>query len=110
MGVRAAQLPQEFKASRWTRGNRVFPTRISISRERVLRIKPRLFGSMEESIAIDKVASVRLSNGIFFSDVSIESTGGSEPITSHGHRRRDAQQIRALIESLQHQVEPSVKQ
>jgi hypothetical protein len=69
-----------------------------------------MFGSMEESIAIDKVASVRLSNGIFFSDVSIESTGGSEPITSHGHRKRDAQQIRALIESLQHQVEPSVKQ
>jgi hypothetical protein len=67
-----------------------------------------MFGSTEESIAIDKVASVRLSNGIFYSDICIESTGGADPITSNGHRKRDAQQIRALIESLQQQQELSV--
>ena len=101
MGVTGAPLPQEFKASRWTRGNRVFPTRISVSSDRVLRTKPRLMGSTEESIAIAKVASVKLANGMFFSDVCIESTGGTDPITSHGHRKRDAQQIRLLIEQLQ---------
>lgn len=79
----------------------MFPTMISVSRDRVLRRKPRFMGSTEESIAIAKVASVKLANGVFFSDVFIESTGGTEPITSHGHRKRDAQQIRALIEQLQ---------
>ena len=81
VGVTGAPLPQEFKASRWTRGNRVFPTRISVSSDRVLRTKPRLMGSTEESIAIAKVASVKLANGMFFSDVCIESTGGTDPIT-----------------------------
>lgn len=101
MGVTETELPQEFTASRWTRGNRVFPTRISVSRDRVLRRKPRLGGSTEESIAITKIASVKLANGLLFSDVCIESTGGADPITSHGHRKRDAQQIRSLIEQLQ---------
>jgi hypothetical protein len=98
-----AQAAREFKASRWTRGNLLFPTRISVSPERVLRTKPRLLGSTEESIAIAKIASVKLANGLFFSDICIESTGGADPITSHGHRKHDAQQIRALIEQLQEQ-------
>ena len=98
MGV---DVPQEFAASRWTRGNFWFPTRISVSRERVLRIKPRMFGTSEDSIAIAKVASVKINTGLFFSDICIESTGGTDPIASHGHRKRDARQIRALIEQLQ---------
>ena len=52
MGVEG--LPREFAASRWTRGNHLFPTRISVNRERVLRMKPRMFGNTEESIAIAK--------------------------------------------------------
>ena len=38
-------------ASRWTQGNFLFPTRIVVSPQRVSRIKSRLFGSNEESIA-----------------------------------------------------------
>ena len=101
MGVEG--LPKEFVASRWTRGNHIFPTRISVNRERVLRIKPRMFGNTEESIAIAKVASVRINNGLFFSDICIESTGGTDPIASHGHRKHDATEIRSLIEQLQEQ-------
>ena len=92
---------ETFVASRWTRGNLLFPTRINITPQRVTRIKPRLFGSSEESIGITQVASVHISTGVFWSDVLIESTGGTDPITSHGHRKGDAQGIRDLIEQYQ---------
>ena len=65
------------------------------------RIKPRLFGSNEESIAISKVASVNIETGLLWSDIRIDSSGGSNPIVSHGHRKADARAIRALIEQLQ---------
>jgi hypothetical protein len=90
-----------FAASRWTKGNLIFPTRLLINAQRVSRIKPRLFGSNEESIGIHQVASVHISTGIFWSDIRIESTGGTDPITSHGHRKVDAQRIRDLIEGYQ---------
>jgi len=90
-----------FIASRWTRGNLLFPTRIVVSPQRVTRLKPRLLGSSEESIGITQVASVHISTGIFWSDIRIESTGGTDPITSHGHRKADARRIRDLIESYQ---------
>jgi hypothetical protein len=90
-----------FKASRWTSGNRIFPVRIEVTRDRVTRIKPRLFGSNEESIAIAKVASVNIETGLIWSDIRIDSSGGSNPIASHGHRKGDAREIRALIERFQ---------
>jgi hypothetical protein len=90
-----------FKASRWTRGNLLFPTRIEVSPERVLRIKPRFFGSSEESIPITKVASVLISTGMLWSDIRIDSTGGSNPILSHGHSKADAVAIRNIIEHYQ---------
>jgi hypothetical protein len=98
-----------FVASRWTRGNRVFPTRIVVTPQHVLRIKPRLFGQTEESIAMDKVASVQISTGVMWSEIRIDSSGGSNPITSHGHTRKDAQRIRELIESLQKDVPAPAK-
>jgi hypothetical protein len=92
---------ETFSASRWTRGNLFFPTRIVVNSLHVSRVKPRLFGSNEESIAMAQVASVRISTGILWSDICIESSGGTDPITSHGHRKADAQRIRDLIESYQ---------
>ena len=106
MGVTPASLPasaeeESFTASRWTQGNFLFPTRIVISPLRVSRVKSRLFGSNEESIAMSKIASVHISTGVLWSEIRIESTGGSDPITSYGHRKADAQRIRALIEAYQ---------
>jgi len=60
-----------------------------------------LFGSNEESISISQIASVRISTGIFWSDVLIDSTGGTDPIASHGHRKGDALRIRDLVEGFQ---------
>jgi len=92
-----------FAASRWTRGNFWFPTKLVISPQRVARVKARLFGSNEESIGMSKIASVHISTGVFWSEIVIESTGGTDPITSHGHRKKDAQRIRDLIETYQAQ-------
>lgn len=90
-----------FKASRWTAGNLWFPLRIEITPQRVSRIKPRLIGSSEESISISQVASVTIRTGLIWSTIQIDSTGGTDPIVSHGHRKRDAVQIRDLIEQFQ---------
>jgi hypothetical protein len=90
-----------FTASRWTSGNLFFPVRIEITPQHVSRIKPRLFGSDEESIAMAKVASVNIRTGLIWSTIRIESSGGTDPIASHGHRKEDARRIRELIEQFQ---------
>ncbi len=92
---------ESFTASRWTRGNFWFPTRIVVNHLRVSRVKRRLFGSSEESISTSQVASVKISTGILWSDILIESTGGTDPIASHGHRKADALRIRDLVEGFQ---------
>jgi hypothetical protein len=101
MSTTSATTGESFSASRWTRGNLFFPTRILVSPLHVSRVKSRLFGTTEESIAISQVASVRISTGIIWSEIMIESTGGADPITSHGHRKRDAIRIRELIQNYQ---------
>jgi hypothetical protein len=98
-----SSLAETFAASRWTQGNFLFPTRLVVSPQRVARVKSRLFGSNEESISMSKIASVHISTGMFWSEIVIESTGGTDPITSHGHRKGDAQRIRNLIETYQAQ-------
>lgn len=94
-------MTEVFTASRMTRGNFLFPTRIEVSPERVLRIKPRALGQDEESVAIPKVASVQIKVGLMWSDIRIDSSGGSNPLLSHGHRKADARRIRELIEQYQ---------
>jgi len=92
---------ESFSASRWTKGNLFFPTHIVVNSLRVTRVKRRMFSRSEESISISQVASVNISTGILWSDIVIESTGGTDPITSHGHRKADALRIRDLIEGFQ---------
>jgi hypothetical protein len=95
---------ETFSASRWTKGNLIFPTRIVVTPQRVSRVKSRVFGSNDESIAIPQVASVQIATGVLWSEIRIDSTGGTNPITSHGHRKRDALRIRELIELHQAQL------
>ena len=90
-----------FQASRWTRGNLFFPTIIGVGPDHVVRIRRKLFGRTEESIAISKVASVQITTRLIFSDIRIDSSGGTDPIVSHGHSKRDAIRIRELIEQFQ---------
>ena len=90
-----------FRASRWTRGNRVFPTQVAITPTSVIQHTPRWVGTEEESIHIAHVASVKIDTHLLFSDVLIETSGGSDPIVCHGHRKIDAVRIKDLIERYQ---------
>jgi len=97
-------MPEEthvFKASRVTSGNLIFPVRIEITPSRVARVKPHLLSQEEESIPMSKVASVSIRTGLIWSEIRIDSSGGSNPITSRGHFKSDARRIRDLIERFQ---------
>jgi hypothetical protein len=90
-----------FRASRWTRGNFIFPTYIEVSDRAVTRRKRSWFSRDEISISITKVASVHIKTGVIWSSVVIESSGGSDPLTSHGHTKGDAIRMKQLIEDYQ---------
>lgn len=90
-----------FRASRWSRGNRFFPTQVLITPTSVVHYTPEVFGRKEHSIHIVHVASVGIDTGLLFSNVIIETSGGTEPIVCHGHRKRDAIQMKHLIEQYQ---------
>jgi len=95
-------MPTEiFKASRWTRGNFLFPTCIEISDKSVSRRKRSWFHLDEMSMSLSKIASVHIKTGMIWSDVLIESSGGTDPISSHGHGKEDARRIKELIENAQ---------
>jgi len=90
-----------FRASRLSAGNRLFPTQVAITATAVVQFTPQWIGKMEETIHMAHVSSVKIDTGVMFSDVLIETSGGSHPIHCHGHRKRDAVQIKALIERYQ---------
>jgi predicted small integral membrane protein len=90
-----------FRASRLSRGNRLFPTQVQITPTSVVQYTPRWIGRQEESIHMAHIASVKIDTGILLSDVLIETSGGASPIRCHGHRKQDAVRMKNLIE--QHQ-------
>ena len=90
-----------FRASRISRGNRIFPTQVAITPTAVVQYKPRWFGKQEQSIHLAHVASVNIDTGLFLSNVLIETSGGSDPIACHGHRKGDAVRMKELIEQFQ---------
>ena len=106
--------PESFFASRWTSGNLIFPTSIVVSDHAVMRRKRSWLTVREESINMRNVATVNIKTGILWSDIRIESSGGSDALNSHGHTKADARRIKELIETLQaaigsgHSSEPAV--
>jgi hypothetical protein len=93
-----------FRASRWSRGNRCFPTQVLITPTSVVHYTPELFGRKEHSIHIVHVASVSIDTNLLFSDVLIETTGGASPVVCHGHRKADAVRMKQLVEHYQTQI------
>jgi hypothetical protein len=100
---RGMRLPGEhvFRASRWSRGNHLFPTQVAITPTSVVHYTPQWFGRREQSIHMAHVASVLIDTNLFFSNVLIESSGGTDPVRCHGHRKRDAIEMKRLIEGFQ---------
>jgi hypothetical protein len=90
-----------FRASRWSHGNRLFPTQVAITPQAVVHFTPEIVGRREQSIHMAHVSSVSIDTNLFFSDVIIETSGGSAPIRCHGHRKKDAIRMKQLIEQYQ---------
>src|SRR5688572_11717657 len=90
-----------FRASRLSRGNRLFPTQVVITPTSVTHYTPQWIGKLEESIHMSHVASIKIDTNIMFSDVFIETTGGHNPVICHGHSKGDAVKMKQLIEEHQ---------
>jgi uncharacterized membrane protein YqiK len=90
-----------FRASRISSGNRLFPTQVQITPTAIVHHTPHFIGRSEHSIHVAHVASVRVDTGMIFSDVYIETSGGASPVKCHGHRKRDALEMKRLIEQFQ---------
>ncbi|HXI28519.1 MAG TPA: hypothetical protein VNG89_08855 [Vicinamibacterales bacterium] len=90
-----------FRASRWSSGNHLFPTQVLIGPTSVVQYTPRWFGKREETIHMAHIASVKIETGVLLSDVLVETSGGSDPIVCHGHRKGDATRMKTLIEQYQ---------
>jgi hypothetical protein len=90
-----------FRASRWSKGNHVFPTQVLITANSLTLYKPQWIGRVEESIHMAHVASIKIDTKLLFSNVYIESSGGQDPIVCHGHSKADAIRMKELLERFQ---------
>ena len=90
-----------FRASRFSRGNHLFPTQVLITPTSVVQYTPRWIGRQEETIHMAHLASVKIETGMLLSNVLIETSGGTDPIACHGHRKGDAARMKDLIERYQ---------
>lgn len=90
-----------FRASRLSKGNRLFPTQVQITPSSVVHFTPQWIGRREHSIHIAHVSSVTIDTNMLFSDVYIETSGGTNPVACHGHGKRDAIEMKRLIEHYQ---------
>ena len=93
--------PHVFRASRLSRGNFLFPTQVVVTPTSVVHYTPEIVGGREHSMHISHIASVLIDRNLFFSDVLIESSGGTSPVRCHGHRKGDAVEMKRLIEQYQ---------
>src|SRR5262245_65882501 len=69
-------LPGEhvFVASRWSSGNRLFPTQVAVTPTSVIHYTPHWIGRHEHSINIAHVSSLRLATELMFANVFKEIT------------------------------------
>lgn len=92
-------------SSRWTSGNMFFPDAIILVSDGIVFRKGSLFGSREEHINYKAVASFRITNGILFSTISIETSGGSQPIVVNGLWKSEAKEIQDALREFQRQAQ-----
>jgi hypothetical protein len=90
-----------FRANRMSSGNHLFPTQVLITPAAVVHFTPQWIGKREHSIHIAHVSSVTIDTNLLFSDVLIETSGGTTPVACHGHSKRDAIEMKRLIEHYQ---------
>jgi hypothetical protein len=90
-----------YRSSRLTSGNRIFTSSLEVEGHQITYRKRRWFGSTQETINVDHISSMRAYHGIFFSSVTIESSGGSQPIVVTGLKKSDARKLEAAVRAIQ---------
>jgi hypothetical protein len=90
-----------YRSSRWSAGNLFFPDRLALAPDGLHFRKGVLFGSDEEHIAYRAIASLKVANGIFLSDLTIETSGGSQPIHINGLWKSAAREVQAAVQAAQ---------
>lgn len=93
--------PHVFRASRLSRGNRLFPAQVAISSTSLTLYRPQWVGKFEESIHMAHIASIKIDTHFLFADVTIETSGGKDPVMCHGHLKTDAVEMKRVIEECQ---------
>ena len=96
---------KSYRSSRWSSGNFFFPDILTLASDGMVFRKNALFGSSEEHINYRAVASFRIKNGIFLSNVCIETSGGSQPIFVNGLWKSEAKELQDTIRAFQRQGE-----
>jgi hypothetical protein len=90
-----------FRASRLSRGNRLFPSQVVISPSSITLFKPQWIGKVEESIHMAHVSSIKIDTNLLFANVYIETSGGHSPIVCYGHTKGDVVTMKKLVEKFQ---------
>ena len=91
--------PTVYTASRWTRGNLLFPDRLRLEPEAVVFEKRHLIGGEEETIRYEQIASVSIQRGFLFAELLFETTGGSEPVFLNGVWIRAAERAKRDLDA-----------
>lgn len=94
-------MEKSYASSRLTAGNFWFPDRVTVAADGIHFEKRRLFGSDEEIINYDQIASVKINSGVLWANITIETAGGSQPVFINGLPNRQAQEIKDAIRQYQ---------
>ncbi|MDB6126324.1 MAG: hypothetical protein JWM35_220 [Verrucomicrobia bacterium] len=86
-----------FKSSRWSSGNLFFPDRITLASDGITFRKGAMFGSSEEHISYPSIASFKVKNGIFLANITVETSGGTQPIFVNGLWKKAAREIQDTL-------------
>lgn len=84
-------------SSRWSSGNLFFRDRLVLARDGITFRKGAMFSSNEEHINYRAIASLRVKNGIFLSDVTVETSGGTQPVFINGLWKSDAKELQDFM-------------
>jgi len=101
VGAQPRVVDKTYWSSRWSGGNMFFRDSVTLASDGIVFRKGKMLGSQEERINYHAIASIRGTNGLFLANISVETTGGSQPIFINGLWKSDAKQIQDAVRVFQ---------
>lgn len=89
---------REYIASRFSVGNFLFPSKLSVSEHEITFIDRKIIGSDLISISFYQIEVVEIRTGLFFATIIVGSEGGAKIIAS-GFKKADAREIKTLLDA-----------